>query len=42
MDELALKNEQVEKVQYIKIKLNDEFFGIDIKYIDNIFFLLFW
>lgn len=36
MDELALKSEQVEKVQYIKIKLNDEFFGIDIKYIDNI------
>lgn len=37
MNELALNNvEQIEKIQYIKIRLNDEFFGIDIKYIDNI------
>jgi len=33
MDELAIN---VEKTQYIKIRLSDEFFGIDIKYVDNI------
>lgn len=33
MDELAIN---VEKTQYIKIRLGDEFFGIDIKYVDNI------
>ena len=33
MDELAIN---VEITQYIKIRLGDEFFGIDIKYVDNI------
>lgn len=33
MDELAIS---VEVTQYIKIRLGDEFFGIDIKHIDNI------
>jgi len=33
MDELALN---VEVTQYIKIRIQDEFFGIDIKYVDNI------
>ncbi len=33
MDELALV---VETTQYIKIRIGDEFFGIDIKHIDNI------
>lgn len=33
MEELALTTEIT---QYIKIRLGDEFFGIDIKYVDNI------
>ncbi len=33
MDELALS---VEVIQYVKIKIGDEYFGIDIKYVDNI------
>ncbi len=33
MDEIALVKETT---QYIKIKMGDEMFGIDIKYIDNI------
>ncbi|MCR5846536.1 MAG: chemotaxis protein CheW [Lachnospiraceae bacterium] len=33
MEELALN---VEVTQYIKIRLGDEYFGIDIKYVDNI------
>lgn len=33
MDEIALVNETT---QYIKIKMGEEIFGIDIKYIDNI------
>lgn len=33
MDELVIS---VEVTQYIKIRLGDEFFGIDIKHIDNI------
>lgn len=33
MDELAIPEE---RVQFIKIKIGEEFFGIDIKYIDNI------
>lgn len=33
MDELAIT---IEYTQYIKIRLGDEFFGIDIKHIDNI------
>jgi len=33
MDEIALVNETT---QYIKIKMGEEMFGIDIKYIDNI------
>ena len=33
MDEIALVKD---KTQYIKIKMGDEMFGIDIKYIDNI------
>ncbi|MCQ2542549.1 MAG: chemotaxis protein CheW [Lachnospiraceae bacterium] len=38
MNEIAALNGvvEVEKIQYIKIRLNDEYFGIDIKYIDNI------
>lgn len=33
MDEIALVKD---RTQYIKIKMGDEMFGIDIKYIDNI------
>ena len=33
MDEIALS---VEVIQYVKIKIGDEYFGIDIKYVDNI------
>ncbi|MCR4930700.1 MAG: chemotaxis protein CheW [Lachnospiraceae bacterium] len=33
MEELAISSEVT---QYIKIRLGDEFFGIDIKYVDNI------
>ena len=33
MEELAISSEIT---QYIKIRLGDEFFGIDIKYVDNI------
>ena len=33
MDEIALVKETT---QYIKIKMGDEMYGIDIKYIDNV------